>query len=104
MSGFSTIDSAKITFGYFNFDWMAEEYPFGISNQHLNFTVTINQTMVYQNIYMTDDKIKYAEVDVLPYIGSQDSLRVDFNNTNPLDALGIVQPVLLISGNKQQTA
>ena len=100
-SDFNTIDSAKLAFGYINFDWLVQDYPEYITQEHVNFIVSINQTVVYQKSNVTDDKTKYAEIDVLSFLNNSSVLEVTFTNTYPDDALGIVQPVLLITGNKQ---
>lgn len=100
-SDFNTIDSAKLAFGYVNFDWLVQEYPFHITKEHVNFNVSIDQNVIYQKTNITDDKIKFVEVDILSFLNNSTILEVEFNNTFSHDALGIVQPVLLITGSKQ---
>lgn len=98
LTSYSGIDTLTLTYGYFNFDWIVDEYPAGITRETASHKVTIEGTTIDSAIAIIDTMTKGKEVDISTYATPGDTLKIVFSYAGGGDATGIVRPFLQVVG------
>lgn len=86
-------------YGFFNFDYIVDEHPIGITKEYVDFNLSINSDEVDAHYGVIDSVTKRCRIDISAEIGNNatsDVLEMKLENLGGGDAIAIVKPQLVI--------